>query len=250
VSIKQERISVLPHTSVRPAIAAHRGASRAALENSLAAVERAIEFGADLVEIDVRRTGDGVLIAHHDPCVGTEPIAALTYADVANATGHAPATIDGIARVAAGRTQLDVELKEAGYERDVLELLHRHVATNEFIITSFLEPAIAAAKESGVRTGLLCKAPFAPADLFAAVERCGADVLVLHIDLADEAVLQGAADRSLPVLVWTVNESSEMERCLLDPRIAGVITDEPDVAVALREDARSALDAEEQVSAA
>jgi hypothetical protein len=36
--------------------------------------------------------------------------------------------------------------------------------------------------------------------------------------------------------VWTVNESHEMQRCLVDPRISGVITDEPDVAVAIRED--------------
>jgi glycerophosphoryl diester phosphodiesterase len=250
VSINDERRSVLPHQSAAPLIAAHRGASRAAPENSLAAVERAIEFGADMVEIDVRRTSDGVLIAHHDPSVGDEPIGDLSYADVADAIGHAPATIEGIVRLAAGRTLLDVELKEEGYERDVLDLLDCHVGSNEFIVTSFLEAAVAAAKQHGIRTGLLCEAPCTPDDMFAAVDRCGADVLAPHIDLANEVVLQGAADRSLPVLVWPVNESSAMRRCLVDPRIAGVITDEPDVAVAVREDMGSPLDPDEYEPAA
>jgi glycerophosphoryl diester phosphodiesterase len=236
VNANKRRPAVLPPARNTPLIAAHRGASRAASENSLAAVERAIEFGADMVEIDVRRTGDGVLIAHHDPAVGDEPIGGLSYDAVADAKGHAPATVEGIVRLAAGRTLLDIELKEEGYERDVIDLLDRHVESHEFIVTSFLEPAITAAKDHGVRTGLLCEAPFAPEEMFAAVERCGADVLAPHVELADEAVLQGAAERNLPVLVWTVNESHQMQRCLVDPRIAGVITDEPDMAVAVRED--------------
>jgi glycerophosphoryl diester phosphodiesterase len=230
-----KRRPLLPQANNQPLIAAHRGASRAAPENSLAAVERAIEFGADMIEIDVRRTSDGVLIAHHDPSVGDEHIGDLSYEAVTDAKGDAPATVEGIVRLAAGRTWLDIELKEEGYEREVIDLLDQHVDQHEFIVTSFLEPAITAAKHHGVRTGFLCKAPIAPDELFAAVERCGADVLAPHVELADEAVLQGAAERNLPVLVWTVNESDEMQRCLIDPRIAGVITDEPDVAVAVRQ---------------
>lgn len=140
----------------------------------------------------------------------------------------------------------------AGRRRRVrhIVLLDQHVAPHDYIVTSFLGPVVAAAKQRGVRAGLLCEAPFAPDDLFAAVERCGADLLAPHIDLADEELLQGAADRRLPVLVWTVNESSEMKRCLVDPRIAGVITDEPDVAVAVRAEAGSPADPEEYDPAA
>ena len=45
---------------------AHRGASRAEAENTVAAFRRAGEMGADAVELDVRRTADGVLVVHHD----------------------------------------------------------------------------------------------------------------------------------------------------------------------------------------
>lgn len=226
--------SRLSDTSESPAVVAHRGASRAAHENSLAAVERAIHFGAEVVEIDVRRTGDGVLIAHHDPTVEGEAIAALTYDDLAATEGHAPATIDAIACLAAGRTLLDVELKEAGYEEDVLAALHRHVQPHDYIITSFLEPAVAAARQAGARAGLLSRPHTSPEELFAAAERCGADLVAPHHTRVDEPLLQGAVERGLPVLIWTVNEPDELERWLHDPRIGGVITDLPDRAVALR----------------
>jgi len=47
-------------------VIAHRGASRLAHENTIAAFEMAAIAGADGVELDVRRAADGVLVVHHD----------------------------------------------------------------------------------------------------------------------------------------------------------------------------------------
>ena len=49
-----------------PLISAHRGASRLAPENTRASFVRAIEAGADFVEIDVRTTSDGQQVIVHD----------------------------------------------------------------------------------------------------------------------------------------------------------------------------------------
>ncbi|MDP9835279.1 glycerophosphoryl diester phosphodiesterase [Neorhizobium huautlense] len=49
-----------------PAIVAHRGAWHGAPENSLAAIERAIAVGADVVELDIRKSADGELFIMHD----------------------------------------------------------------------------------------------------------------------------------------------------------------------------------------
>src|SRR5213075_2825191 len=45
---------------------AHRGASRKAPENTLAAFSRAIDDGADGIELDVRLTADGEIVVFHD----------------------------------------------------------------------------------------------------------------------------------------------------------------------------------------
>jgi glycerophosphoryl diester phosphodiesterase len=68
-------------------IAAHRGEWRAAPENSLAAVKKAIADGAEVVEVDVRRTRDGRLVLMHDETVdrttnGTGRVADLTLAQI------------------------------------------------------------------------------------------------------------------------------------------------------------------------
>ena len=47
-------------------VIAHRGASAYAPENTLPAFELAARQGADMIELDVQRSADGVLVIFHD----------------------------------------------------------------------------------------------------------------------------------------------------------------------------------------
>ena len=66
----------LPSTSLKtldgnpPLVAAHRGASGYLPEETIEAYVKAIELGADFIELDLISTKDGVLIARHDPNLG------------------------------------------------------------------------------------------------------------------------------------------------------------------------------------
>ncbi len=53
-----------------PSIIAHRGASKSAPENTLAAIDKAIIQGTDIIEIDIRFTKDGIPILLHDSKLG------------------------------------------------------------------------------------------------------------------------------------------------------------------------------------
>jgi glycerophosphoryl diester phosphodiesterase len=71
----------------RPRIVAHRGASAERPEDTLCAIGRAIEAGAQVVEIDVRASKDGILFLLHDPTLdrttdGTGPAAERTMAEL------------------------------------------------------------------------------------------------------------------------------------------------------------------------
>jgi glycerophosphoryl diester phosphodiesterase len=55
-----------PHRPPPPQVVAHRGASQAEPEHTLAAYRRALEVGADALECDVRLTADGHLVCVHD----------------------------------------------------------------------------------------------------------------------------------------------------------------------------------------
>ncbi len=74
------------HTPKRVGVAAHRGAGEFAPENTLAAFRKAVELGVDLIEIDVRKTKDGINVIMHDPTlqrtVGlNETVSDLNFAD-------------------------------------------------------------------------------------------------------------------------------------------------------------------------
>ena len=181
-------------------VVAHRGASAIAPENSLEAFEKAIELGADVAELDVRRGADGVLVVSHDPAPPPDV-----------------ATLDEVVSVCAGRIALDVELKEPGLEEEVL----RVVTGADFVVTSFLPEVLAATKRlrPDVRVGLLLHREIVSAP--------SADFLAPHVDLLDRMSGDG-------LVVWTVNDEATLERLFADPRVAGVVTDDPGLALAVR----------------
>jgi glycerophosphoryl diester phosphodiesterase len=235
-----------------PLVIAHRGASRVAPGNSLAAFEAAIDAGCDAVELDVRQTADGVLVVHHAAARRGTPVARLTYQDLVNRSRHVPPRLDEALALCAGRIGLDVEIKDEGIEAAVLSLLAQRFPLNRLLISSFHDTVIAAVKrlDAEVRCGLLV----APTRLqrrggrreAIAVDLAvssGADVLLPHQLLTRRVratrrsgvgLLEAAAAGGLPVITWTVNGPRRMARYLSDQRVAGIITDLPDVALDLR----------------
>ena len=96
------------------AVIAHRGASRAERENTLAAFRRAGEMGADAVELDVRRTADGVLVVHHNPGLDDgRVIATMQHGEL---PAHVPTLTDALDACAG--MWVNVEIKNDPTEPD------------------------------------------------------------------------------------------------------------------------------------
>ena len=72
-------------------VLAHRGANRLEPENTVPAMQEAIDRGADGVELDVHRTADGVLVVRHDAETPVGLLGDLTAADLARALPEVPA---------------------------------------------------------------------------------------------------------------------------------------------------------------
>ena len=198
-------------------VAAHRGASTLAPENTIEAFEKAIEVGAEMIEFDVRETRDGVLIAFHDE------VREWTYQELCDRLPWPPPRLEQVVETCAGRIVLDVELKEHGHEAAAL----RVVSPAEFVVTSFLPEAVAEAKRlrPDVRVGLLLGAE---AEVPESVD---ADFLAPNVALLDRGVI---ADEHRDLVVWTVNDEPRLARYLADPRVAVVISDDPVLALAVR----------------
>jgi glycerophosphoryl diester phosphodiesterase len=201
-------------------IVAHRGASSLARENTIESFKKAIEIGVDMIEFDVRRTKDQALIVHHDELMAGKPVKELTCDEISKMTisqGFSVPTFEEVLKCTSGRIKLDVEIKEEGYEKGVVELLFRYFKKDEFVITSFLDSCIKKIKDDypDINAGLLLGVSKPKNFILTRIseffphKRCKeakADFLVPHRRLLWFGFLDRAKRDNKPVFVWTVND--------------------------------------------
>jgi glycerophosphoryl diester phosphodiesterase len=221
-------------------VIAHRGAcGRAApsapAENTLEAFEAAIALGADMIELDVRRTRDGHLVVFHDARVKTVPTGSLPYdALTAKRTRSRPPLLSQVLGLTKDRIALNLEIKEPGYVEETIALL-RPFGLDRCLVSSFLDDVVREAKALApdLRTGLLVGAGFRRA-LTTRLPATNADCLVLHRRLATVTALSQAAAAGVPSVIWTVNAPRTLDRYLGHAAVEGIITDRPTLALERR----------------
>jgi len=213
-------------------LVAHAGGAASAGGDVLAGIDVAVAGGAAMVELDVRRTRDRVLVVHHGGPPGEETFAARDFSELGSS---APRLDDVLAHV-AGRAAVDLELKEAGYESDLVRIALEHVDRERLVVSSFLDAAVRAVRDTApeIATGLIVgRRPslariggtIADAFPFRRLAAAGADFLAPSRAL-DVVRLRGrAASRGIPVLLWTVNDPAKLDEALADRRLLGVVTD-------------------------
>ena len=141
-------------------IIAHRGFVDNCRENTLEAYRKAIEVGADAIELDIRKTKDNILILFHDRAINEQPINQLTYEEInslaVNGGFRVPTLVETLTLV-QGKIKLDVELKEKGYETEVVALILEYLPIDRFIVTSFQPQSLSSIKSDypQVKTGLI-----------------------------------------------------------------------------------------------
>ncbi len=214
-----------------PLVVAHRGASAAAPENTLAAFALAVGLGADGVEMDVRLSADGHVVVHHDPVLSDGRVVGHTMA--AALPEHVP-TLDEALDAADG-VLVDVELKHAPAEPGTgpVERLVDAVAVvlsardpAGLLVTSFHPGALDLVRAAlpGPVTGQL--ATGLP-DLAAVADR-GHGAVAPHHRAVTGRWVRAAHARGLLVAAWTVDRPGRMRR-LAAAGVDAIVTNVVDV---------------------
>lgn len=231
------------------AVSAHRGGGESHPEGTWEAYRSAAATGAEYVEFDVRRLADGELVCYHDPRAGGRPLRALSYPQLCAEVGFPVPTVAGVAAEIAGTAAGHVDLKETGYEDEVVRLLRELLGEDGLVVTSLEDVSIARISRDfpRVRTALSLgrgRAEIARGRLvhtrlrellpLRRVRATGARWVAVDQTLARSGVLAQCARHGIGAMVWTVDETRMIDRFLADPRVAVLVTNRPRYAVQRR----------------
>ncbi|MNI46253.1 putative glycerophosphoryl diester phosphodiesterase 1 [compost metagenome] len=230
-------------------IMAHRGYTSKGPENTILAIQGAIDAHADYAEIDILETKDGELAVIHDTNLKrltgrNAEVYDLTMDELrmlevkqGNLTGRI-SSLTEVMNAARGKIKLNIEVKTHGKENDLVNTFIRTLRENDFqtnCVVQSLDYEIVQkikAAEPELQVGYI---------MFAGVpdiKRIQADFIAMEEYMVNESVVSSAKLHHKQLYVWTVNDRDSMER-FLSMGVDGIITDYPEDAIALAEELRS-----------
>ncbi|GGG67507.1 glycerophosphodiester phosphodiesterase [Paenibacillus radicis (ex Gao et al. 2016)] len=230
-------------------IMAHRGYVSKGPENTIEAIQGAIEAKADYAEIDILETKDGDLAVIHDTnlkrLTGTHAqVYDLTMDELRKLEvkqGDFTGRISSLAEVmemARGKIKLNIEIKTHGMEKNLVDTFTRIVHENDFekecVVQSLDYEIVQQVKASApeLQVGYI---------VFAGVPDMGrlhADFVVMEEYMAKESVIASAKQHHKPIYVWTINSTDSMGR-FFSMGVDGIITDYPEDAISVEEEIRT-----------
>jgi glycerophosphoryl diester phosphodiesterase len=224
----------VPERRPLPLVIAHRGASADEHENSLAAFRRAVELGADGVELDVHATSDGGIIVYHDADLEGEPIRNLKAKAIRECrlpNGERVPTLADALAIITPYAEAFVEVKGLPAEADdvLLALFDAAPHTERCHVHSFDHRIIQRLTEkrptlnAGILSGSYTLDPTAE------VQASGASVLWQQVDLIDVPLVAQVHAAGYRVFSWTVDAPARIRRLAADG-VDGICTNRPDVA--------------------
>ncbi len=233
---------------ILPPIIAHRGASRAAPENTLAAFGRAADAGARAVELDVALTADGIPVVLHDETlkrttngkgsVARKPLDALKKLDAGSwfsarfAGEPVPTLAEAVVLILERRMALNLEIKPTRgldaetAERTVAILNELWPRTAPLVISSFSAKSLQVARKSAPHwpRGLILDA--VPPDW--AKRLAALECVSLHCNAKSitPSLVEEVHAAGYRLLAWTVNRLPTARR-LFRAGVDGIFTDDP-----------------------
>ncbi len=206
-------------------VSAHRGGSEVAAEGTLEAYLAAIELGADLVEVDIRRV-DGVFLCAHD------------------AGGSGPLAADVLGAAAAAGVGGHIDVKESGYEAELVAFVEGFGLPVAYYTTGDEAAVDALAAAGGIALltigrGLAGVGPVEVVrrlrgDFWPYARLSGRAGAAVQFRFVNPLLRSWMRRRGMALLVYTVDGSGSLWWLLRRRGVTAVVTDRPRRALQLR----------------
>lgn len=224
----------------KPLVIGHRGAMGHETENTLASVQKALDLGVDMLEIDVFKIRSGEIVVYHDNTVerltaGTGKIESYNYTDLQKLTlegGHKIPTLQEVINLMDKKAHLNIELKGENTADRVNFIINYYVREkawplDKFLISSFkwdelkrmraLNPQI----EIAVLTS---EDPLQALDIARELKAVAINPYFKSLTVDNVAEIQKEGFKVYP---YTINEPEDI-RSMKQMRVDGIITNFPE----------------------
>lgn len=222
-------------------IIAHRGASSIAPENTLAAFSKAIDFGVQCIEVDIRLSKDDSVMVIHDETLdrttnGSGKVNSFTYKQLKNLSAGYASKFDSefnhekipslfeVLQLATGKVNVCIDLKNIP-ENKVIEIIYKMDMVQDVFLMSYNVDKLRRIKTNFLefRT-ILIKNMLTSIDIEVAYEISAYGVSCGY--LSPSLLIEKAHKKGLEIWMGIISDPAKAES-LLRLKADGIITDYP-----------------------
>lgn len=221
----------------------HRGAMGYETENTIASIEKAIELGVSMIEIDVLRIKSGELMVFHDKRVdrltnGAGEIEDYYMSDVLALNlvgGHKIPTLQQVLKAVDGRVKINIELKgkrTASKVDQIIRVYERREAypMSNYVISSFDWEELDAFRALNQEVDVAVLTDADPLQAIPKAEELNAIAINPYYKNINAEIVEQIHDAGFKVYTYTVNEQADIAS-VKEMGVDGIFCDYPDRAL-------------------
>jgi len=227
-------------TNSKPLVIGHRGAMGHETENTLASVQKAMELGVDMIEIDVFNISSGETVVFHDEKVdrlsnSTGNIEEYNIVQVRQLTlqgGHKIPMLQDVLKLMNNEVALNIELKGGGTANRVNHIVNYYIekegwSLENFVISSFKWDELRAIRNINKDIKIAVLTEKDPLEAIEVAKELNAVAINPHFKALTRENTAKIQSEGFKVYTWTVNEPEDIKR-MIEFGVDGIITNYPE----------------------
>ncbi|MBR9853249.1 MAG: glycerophosphodiester phosphodiesterase [Algicola sp.] len=227
-------------TKSKPLVIGHRGAMGHETENTLASVQKALDLGVDMIEIDVFKIQSGEIVVFHDQRVdrlanaggNIEEYNFFQLRQLILDGGHKIPMLQDVLKLIDNKVTLNIELKGGGTTDKVNQIMDFYVekrgwSMDNFVISSFKWDELRAMRDINKDVKIAVLTSEDPLEGLKVAKELNAVAINPNYKTLTQENTAKIQSEGLKVYTWTVNEPEDIQR-MVEFGVDGIITNYPE----------------------
>ncbi|SIP92670.1 glycerophosphodiester phosphodiesterase [Maribacter ulvicola] len=228
------------HMKEEPLVIGHRGAMGHETENTLPSIQKAMDLGVDMIEVDVFKIKSGEIVVFHDDTLdrltnapgNIEGYYIVDLMKVIVEGGHKIPMLQDVLKLIDNKVALNIELKGAGTADKVNHIMNYYIeqrnwSPENFIISSFNWDELKEMRKHNPNVAIAVLTDKNPVDAIPVAKELNAVAINPYFKNLDVEKANAIKDAGFKIYTWTVNEPADIE-AMKRISVDGIITNFPE----------------------